>query len=412
VSYSKSDLVEVQSFTRQGDGEEVVIGLPVFNTFIALPVEAVEILDSLSRGKTVGEAQAEFARSHGIEPDIEDLLESLEQRGFVRPQGSEAADRRQIVAGNRAKDGMRYHFSGLPQSVAKRFFEPLPMGIYLATIVAAVLVAIAHPGLIPGRGSLVFWDHRTVKIVTLALITYLTVFLHELAHLLAGKARGIDSRIGLGNRLWILVAETDMTGLWGIAPRERYLPLLAGPLLDGFSAAVLFLLLYARSEGFLTLPRPLADLANAMVFLYLLRLLWQCFFFVRTDFYYVFTNFFGCKSLMQDTRDYVKNLALRAIGAPSRTDQSHIPLRERRVIKSYSLLWALGHAAAFLSLFLITLPVLFQYLYGAFLALRQGAGGNLYQYLDSILVGMLNLVPLVLGGSLWITSILRRRRAL
>lgn len=76
----------------------------------------------------------------------------------------------------------------------------------------------------------------------------------------------------------------------------------------------------------------------------------------------------------------------------------------------YSVLWVFGRGVAIFSLFLITLPVLFHYLSGAFLALRQGYSGNHYQYIDSVLVGALNLTPLVLGLSLWITSIVRKRR--
>jgi len=411
VGYAKSDLVEIQRFTRQGDGEEVVIGLPVGNVFLALPTEALEILDSLSSGKTVGEAQREFVSAHGVEPDIDDLLQCLEQRGFVRLRGRDVAERPLApgVPGG-AGESVRYHFAYIPQSIAKRFFGPFPLALYLSTITVALVVAVAHPSLIPGRSSLVFADHRTLKILALSFVVYATLFLHEFAHLLAAKAQGVDSRIGFSHRLWILVAETDMTGLWAVPSRQRYLPVLAGPLLDSFSAAVLLLLLYAQGEVGFTLAPPVEQFFRAMIFTYLFRLLWQCCLFVRTDFYYVITNFFGCKSLMKDTEVFVKNLMLRLARSTKVTDQTHIPWRERRVIRMYSLLWILGRGVALFSLFFISLPVLFQYLSSALLALRRGYGGSHYQYFDSVAVGALNLVPLIIGLSLWITSLVRKRR--
>jgi len=416
VSYAKSDLIEVETFTRQQDGEEVVIGRPDANVFLSLPVEALEILDSLSRGKTVGEAQAEFAKAHAVEPDVDDLLQCLEQRGFVRPRGSSAAGSPRLQgaaqgAPGRTDSGIRYHFTNIPESLAKRFFGPFPLALYLSVIAAALAVAIAQPSLIPGRDSLVFSEHRTAKVIGLSLVAYGTIFLHEFAHLLAARAQGVKSRIGISNRLWFLVAETDMTGLWAVPSRQRYLPMLAGPLLDSVSASLLFLLLFAQSKGAFTFGPTADQLVKAMIFVYMFRLLWQCYLFVRTDFYYVITTFFGCKNLMWDTQVFVQNLFLRAAGSTKRKDQSHIPLRERRVIRMYSVLWVFGRGVALFSLFYITLPVLFRYLTAAYLALRQGYVGHHYQYVDSLAVGALNMMPLVIGLSLWIMSFVRRRRS-
>jgi hypothetical protein len=130
---------------------------------------------------------------------------------------------------------------------------------------------------------------------------------------------------------------------------------------------------------------------------------------VRTDFYFVFTTFFGCKNLMKDTSAFIQSLFLRVVGSQKRIDQTHIPLRERRVIRLYSVLWLFGRGVAFYSLFFITLPVLFRYLDGTRLALQRGWAGNHYQFLDSVMVGALNLTPLIIGLSLWITSLVRRR---
>jgi putative peptide zinc metalloprotease protein len=409
VSYAKSDLIDVIAFTRQKDGEEVVIGRPDTNVFLSLPEEAVEILDNLSNGKTVGEAQAEFARAHSIEPDIDGLLQALEQRGFIRPRGKNAPEVNLPARANRqAGKPVRYHFTQIPVATARRFFGPVPMTIYLATIAAALVIAAMHPSLIPRPGDLKFTEHRTAKIVTLSLIVYGTIFLHEFAHLLAARAQGVKSRIGISNRLWVLVAETDMTGLWAVPSGQRYLPVLAGPLLDAFSASVLFILLYLQSWGVLALAPNLSQLFRALIFIYLFRLLWQCFLFVRTDFYFVLTTFFGCKNLMKDTQVFIYNLFRRAIGSKNLTDQSYLPPRERRVVRLYSVLWVAGRGLAFFSLFFITLPILFHYIGTAALAVQRGYGGDPYQFFDSLVVGTLNLAPLATGLFLWITSLVRR----
>lgn len=409
MSYAKSDLIDVIAFTRQKEGEEVVIGRPDTNVFLSLPEEAVEILDNLSHGKTIGEAQAEFARAHSIEPDIDDLLQALEQRGFIRPHGKSALDvNRPPRASSQAGKPVRYHFTQIPVATARRFFGPVPMTIYLTTIAAALLIAVTHPSLIPHPRHLMFSEHRTAKIVILSLISYGTIFLHEFAHLLAARAQGVKSRIGLSNRLWVLVAETDMTGLWAVPSRQRYLPVLAGPLLDSFSAGILFIVLFLQSRGVLTLAPTLDQFLRAMIFLYMFRLLWQCFLFVRTDFYFVLTTFFGCKNLMKDTQVFISNLFRRAIGSKNLTDQTYLPPRERRVVWFYSVLWVAGRCLALFSLFFVTLPVLFHYIGNAVLTIWHGYGGDPYKFFDSLVVGTLNLAPLAAGLFLWITSLVRR----
>jgi hypothetical protein len=53
--YTRDSIVAVRSFTRQREGEEVVIGSPETGVFLAVPPEAVEFLDLLALGKSLGE---------------------------------------------------------------------------------------------------------------------------------------------------------------------------------------------------------------------------------------------------------------------------------------------------------------------------------------------------------------------
>src|SRR6185436_7611074 len=146
----------------------------------------------------------------------------------------------------------------------------------------------------------------------------------EFCHLLAARAAGVKSRIGIGNRLWVLVAETDLTGLWAVPRNRRYLPLLAGPISDGVFASLIVFLLYSQSHGHLHLSSGMVGILRACLLLYLARLLWQLFFFVRTDFYYVIALFFGCKNLMKDTQRFIQSRLSYLFRGRSKEDQSRI----------------------------------------------------------------------------------------
>jgi hypothetical protein len=413
VAYALQDFVEVLPFTRQAEGDEVVIGRPETGIFLALPAEAVEILDDLAAGRSVGAAQENFSRAHHETPDVADLLTFLDTKGFVRRRNG---DYRQSLEpspspASPTPSNRKYHFGDIPETVARRFFGPTSTRLYLLVIALAVLLVAQHPVLIPNGRSLYFSDYQTAKVLIVFSFSLLSLFIHEFCHLLAARAASVKSRIGLGRRLWVLVAETDLTGLWAVPREKRYLPLLAGPISDGVFASLIIFLLYARMQGYLVLSRGVFEVVRAILLLYFVRLLWQCFFFVRTDFYYVIAAYFGCKSLMKDTQLFIRNQIRRLFRRDALGDQSRIPFAEMRAIKAYSVLWILGRGLAFASLFLVTFPALSGYLNDMFNALKRGYSADPYSFVDTMVVNLINLVPVVIGLGLWLTSMVKIKRS-
>jgi putative peptide zinc metalloprotease protein len=410
--YTAETKVTVFPFTRQEEGGEVVIGRPDTGVFLALPPDAVEILDLLAAGETVGRTQELYHAKHGETPDLEDLLGYLQSKGLVRPGRDPepaAGDPGGAPAGGQRQ--IRYHFTNIPQSVAQALFGPPALTLVAVLVALAAAAVFQVPSLFPGRSALFFHHDKTLMTLCLVLMGYTTVFLHEMGHLVAARARGVSSRLGINRRMWVLVAETDMTGLWSVPKNQRYLPILAGPLVDVTSAAAILLVLFARHQHWIALWAPVAELLRAMCFVYMMRLLWQCFFFVRTDFYYVIAGFFGCKSLMRDTQVYLQNQYRRLVSSPKPlTDQSHLPVSERRVIRAYAWIWLLGRALALSSLFFITLPVMLRYLVTSAKVILSGLSGGHYAFFDALVIFCFNLLPILLGLSWWIGSLLKRWR--
>ena len=402
--------VAVHPFTRQSEGKEVVIGRLDTAVFLVLPSDAIELLDYLALGKTVGEAQSLYQQKYGKVPDLENLLDILESKGFVRPLANDRAAESYIVIkttsnlGNAKSAAVRFHFANFPQSLAQRLTSRRVL-TSCGILVGFALTAIAvDPSIVPGWDAYFFRENLTLMRLVLLLIGYFTLFLHEMAHLVAARAVGVSSRLGIGNRMWYLVAETDMTGIWGIPRNLRYLPFLAGSLLDATSASVLTLIFFAQSHGWLMLHPVVFQLGQAMLLTYLMRLLWQCYLFVRTDFYFVIANFFRCKSLMKDTEVYLRNQLARIWRSIRPVNQSHIPVAEMRVIRWYALLWLVGRIAALGSLIFISMPLVWHYFLAIFTVLSAGYQANPYAFLDALLMGLLIFTPQGIGFGLWIRS--------
>jgi putative peptide zinc metalloprotease protein len=409
--YGPESLVAVFPFTRQQDGGEVIIGRPDHGVFLALPEDAVEVLDWLAAGDSVGEAEERYRQKYGVAADLPDLLELLEGKGLVRPR-TVAADAAGAGEGwdGSGREGRRFHFEHVPEALARRVFGR-PALVAAGVVVALALVAIAlDPAAVPGRSALYFPRHRTLYALVLLVLSYFTLFAHEFGHLLAGRALGVSSRMGIGHRLWIVVAETDLTGLWAVPRQDRYLPLLAGAILDAVSAALLILASAAVDGGWLLLPDGLVRLVRAMIFVYLMRLLWQCFFFVRTDFYFVLANYLSCKNLLGDTETYLRNRLARLTRRIAAVDQSHIPPREMRFVRLYAWVWIAGRLLALGLLVFVTIPVGIRYFHALAATIAAGYRGNRYAYVDAMVIVCLTLIPLAIGTTMWVASLSRRLR--
>ena len=395
--HASDQTVEIVAFTRQVEGSEAVIGRPETGVFLSLPVEALEIVDDLAAGRTIGEARDAFSARHGEAPDMDDLLEHLADHGLVRQAGEAIA----------SEAVFRDQFGWIPRPFAKALFGRPALTAYGLLIAAAAAAVVTSPHLLPGWRAAYFPRDTALMIFALMMLGLLTTLFHELGHVLAARARGVSTRFGISNRLWFVVWETDMTGVWALPRRQRYLPILAGPLVDLVSASVVTLLAWSAERGWLELsPRTLL-IFRALLLIYLMRLLWQAYFFVRTDYYYAITNALRCRSLMTDTEAFLRERWSRLRGRATGDALEHLRPGERRAVRAYSFVWLFGRLVALSLLLFIQLPLFLSYL--RLLATRISTGSG-----ESGSMGWLPMLVFLLffgaGVFMWIRSLVRGDR--
>jgi putative peptide zinc metalloprotease protein len=405
----QNERVIVFPFTRRVEGEEITIGRGDGASFLALPAEAVEILDDLASGATLDEAQARYRERHDETPDVMELVETLEAEGFVQRENAESrSDKAAIkLRENRVLRpvGKKYHFSKFPESLAKGIFS-LPVFAVGGTLVALAVAAVAaDPSFVPGADALFFSERLGLAMLWLVPLLMLQICLHEMAHLVAARARGVPVRFGVGNRLWLLVLETDMSGVWMLPARQRYLPILAGSLLDMATVSGLLLVLAAEHHAYLNLSADALGILRALTVMYLYQIIWQCFLFIRTDFYYAISTFFGCKSLMHDTQVFLRNQWARWTGKGSQIDQSALPAWESRVVRGYSTVWLAGRALAFYLLFFVQVPLIAKYFLMLWRAIVDGLAGRPIPSPVVLVPVIFMLATFGLGMYFWLRSL-------
>lgn len=408
--YTRDTVISVLPFTRQAEGEDVIIGRIETGVFLAVPPEALEVLDSLAEGKTIGEAADLYQEKHGETADLDDFLRVLETKGIIKPMVQGTDGDGAVATTSQQRPRVRYHFSSFPHRLAQRLFSRPVLAGCFAVIVLALAAAVRDPSLLPRPRDLYFPDRRAMTWAILITASYVTIFFHELGHLISARALGINSRIGISHRLWYLVAETDLTGLWAVPKRQRYLPMLAGVLIDIVSGSLLMLLLFAREQQWLVLPVLAVRLARGMMFTYVMRILWQFFLFVRTDFYYVIASLLNCRNLLKDTEGFLRNQLARIVPFIRPVDQSAIPESEGRVIRAYSVVWLAGRIFALSVLFVVTVPLAALYIRNLGNTFRSGFRASPSDFVDAFLLASYFLIPLTVGLVMWLGGLIRRGR--
>jgi putative peptide zinc metalloprotease protein len=399
--------VAVRSFARNHEGENVTIGLLDQQAFVTIPAEGLEILDVLAEGGTVGEALRRYEQAHAETPDIADFLEALEQAGFVAEPGSGVNDASAAPGGagdpsdsGGTDDGVLRWIS--PTAARRALSAPVLCAGAIAIAVGLGLIATDH-SLVPGVTVLVFHRHLAEWTAVMFAVATAGVLAHESGHVIAARAAGVPARVRISHRLWVLVVETDMTGIWLASKRSRQLAFLAGALVDAVTSAALVGVEWATRQGWLTLPPTMRRFLAATLLTYLLRLLWQCFVFVRTDFYYVLATALDCKNLLADTEDLMRNWVARALGRRPVVDQAAIPARELRAIRAYTGVWFAGRLLAFASLIFVMLPVLAGY--GTEIVRTVTGGRPSYGAADLLTIAVLVVGIQVAGFVLWIHAL-------
>jgi putative peptide zinc metalloprotease protein len=234
--------------------------------------------------------------------------------------------------------------------------------------------------------------------------------IHELAHAVVARSLGAPARVAVGNLMYTLVAQTDISAIWLAPKRMRYLAFLSGTIVDLVLASLLVDLLWAGDHGWITLqPTVVRPLLGALLFTFVGRILFQFLFYLRTDIYYVLATAMHCRNLMSDTETLLRNVFFRLVRRPDRVvDQSGIPRRERRHIREYAGFYAIGRVFWLLVLIYFYLPLLWNYLEQFVLvALGRPHRFGLVDFLVAFTV-----VVLINGGGiyLWIRSLHRSWR--
>ncbi|BCJ40115.1 hypothetical protein GCM10010168_29730 [Actinoplanes ianthinogenes] len=376
--------VRMHQLTMLDEGDDVTVGRADIDAYCVLPADGAALLRELIGGMPPRVAAEWYEQAFGQPVDIEEFLEAMVEMEFVAAPG-------ELIVLN---EPVRW------QRLGRALFSPVAMAGYALLLLAAVLAMIREPALTPHYSNLFFSPYVTVVVMVVFVGQFPFILLHESFHALAGRRLGLRSRMGIGRRLYFVVVETSLDGLVAVPRAKRYLPMLAGMLVDLVAVAVLTLVAAAlrRPDG----TEPLVGgICLAMAFATLLRFVWQFYFYLQTDLYHVIVTVFGCVDLQKTARRTIANRVNRLLGRRAHLlDETVWHPTDRAVARWYSWLLVVGYAFSIGTLLLAGIPATYHMFSVVLGHLSDGSG--LAGVTDSVAFLLVNLVQFVaLGYLLW-----------
>lgn len=312
------------------DAPDVIIGRKDINSYAAFPEDGAELLKQLQAGSSVEAAAAWYQDRYQENIDMVAFLETLQDLQFLRENVEEEPP------------ATTEQSSPLWLWFGRAVFSPYAWIIYAAIFALCLALMFRFPYLLPSYQNLFFSPYLVILELGLFFGQLPCVCIHELYHTLAGERLGISARFSIGRRLYFIVFETRLDGLWAVPRKKRYLPFLAGMIAD-----VLLFSLFTIIAGFTYQPsHPYAfpgAFCLALAFSTLLRFVWQFYFYLQTDIYYVFCNIFHCVDLQETTQQYIWNGIYRLLGRVEKLhDEEEWHPRDKQVARWYVFFFVVG----------------------------------------------------------------------
>ncbi|KQU60656.1 hypothetical protein ASG66_13560 [Bacillus sp. Leaf406] len=302
----------------QENGEEYVVGSIYTNEYIEVPEEAVFIIQKLDGNLTLEEVSQWIKKEHNIDLDVLDFVNDLRELNFLETiDGIVLIEPKNKILRN----------NKLTLLISNFFFNKASNLIYIIIFLSTIYLILFYEGLFPSYKDILVFNQIGLSIFTIVLLTWTLTIIHEVGHFLAAYKIDIPVKFNLSIRMYWLVAEADISGLWSVPRNKRYVPFLAG---IAFDSLVLFISVILK----IAVPL-LENIASLLVLLITIRFISHFMVFLRTDVYYVIMNSLNVRSLHTTSIEYIKN-KFRFSKLPE------MKSNERNYIRIYSFVYLAG----------------------------------------------------------------------
>ncbi|MGF2615183.1 hypothetical protein FZC84_10145 [Rossellomorea vietnamensis] len=295
--WDKNSKVTLFDFEIHQDEEKLIVESKQTGDFFEMSITAVEAIRLLDKGKTVDETEI-YLRAAFPQEEIkmEEFINQLIQLNFMKKIDDEEF-------GNPTTKSSTKGFLWINESVGRIFFNKFSRIIFILSLLGSLLMFIIKPSLFPDYRDIFWYDLMLINILLFSSVSIFLVLIHEAGHILAARSYGIPVKLNIGHRLFFPVLESDVSSAWKLSREKRNIIFLGGL---SFDIVILFLSLVIQ-RYFLRGDEGLFNAIITMtIFNIIIRIIYQCCLYMKTDLYFVLENSSGLYNLLEEGQEYLK----------------------------------------------------------------------------------------------------------
>lgn len=299
-SLSMESKIALHPLSSQIENGVVIVGRG--DQFLELPLEGLDFIDWLNGGMSLAEARSRFEERFNPFPDDEviDVVNAFLECNFIA-----AINDRTLAP---AKEEITPAASRFPREWAQALFSTPMLLAWMAFTIPAFSLLVSTPALWPQRADYFWIDYNFIVVLVAMLAWFIGMAMHETAHWLACRAKGINATITWTQRMGFFpMSQTIMHNIWAVPRAARLLPLAAGMMWDIFSISTAIYLLFFAQSGLLVLAPLVVKFLKFYLLFICMALASQFWLFSKMDGYFLLSSIFGQRNLQADTYSWLRS---------------------------------------------------------------------------------------------------------
>lgn len=311
------------------DNKRYIIEDQTSGEFFEMPEVCIDAISMICKGEQLGDIERVLKRNYPDE-DV-DLLDFAQQ--LIELDLIDKIDGNKVEIQHKAK--AKLGFIWISPIIGKLFFNHFTYLLYGAVFIINIILFLLHPSLFPRHDDIFVFDIMVINVIFWMVLTFLFVLIHELGHVLAMRAHNLPTKLEIGHRMFFVVLLTDMSSVWKLTPKDRNVLFLAGLCFDSvlLFISLIVQLMFPNGHWFII------GLMNLVVFDAVLRVIYQCCFYMKTDLYFVFENITGCYNLMEMAK---QTISKKFSFFKSKSSEEVVFSEEIKTVFLYSIFYFLG----------------------------------------------------------------------
>jgi putative peptide zinc metalloprotease protein len=311
------------------DNKRYIIENQTSGEFFEMPEVCIDAITMICNGQQLGDIERALKKNYPDEDvDLLDFAEQLIELNLI-----DIIDG--VKVGRQQKEKEKLGFIWISPKIGKVIFNNFTYPLYSVIFIVNIILFLLHPSLFPRHDDIFVFDVMVINVIFWMVFTFLFVLIHEFGHVLAMRAHNLPTKLEIGHRMFFVVLLTDMSSVWKLTPKDRNVLFLAGLCFDSvlLFISLIVQLMFPNGHWFII------GLMNLAVFDTVLRMIYQCCFYMKTDLYFVFENITGCYNLMEMAQ---QTISKRFSFFNSKSSEELVFSEERNTVLLFSIFYFIG----------------------------------------------------------------------